>query len=134
MFAMRRLLHFKKKDDIVKTHLRLTAAAAAILASIPAFAAERAYLPSQRAAAILADGTPWSAYAPTGRSFKLTLNKDGTGSIRGPLPLPMSTSWAINGDALCITNRMISKCLRFTEIPGGFQGWEDGKLDLKISR
>lgn len=118
----------------MKAYLRLTAAVGAILVSIPAFGAEQNYLPVEKAAVILADGTPWSADAPNGRSFKLTLNKDGTGSIRGPLPIPLSTTWAVKGDALCISNRMISKCLRFTEIPRGFQGWEDGKLDLKISR
>lgn len=118
----------------MKTHLRLTMTMGAILASISIAAAEQAFLPPQKAVAILVDGVPWSADAPNGRSFKLTLNKDGTGSIRGPLPIPLSTTWAIKGDALCISNRMISKCLRFTEIPGGFQGWEDGKPDLKVSR
>lgn len=118
----------------MRTHPRLATAAVAILVSIPAFAAEgRAYLPPQKASAILADGVPWSAEAPNGRTFKLTLNKDGTGSIRALL-LTLSATWTVKGEAMCISNAMMSKCLRFTEIAGGLQGWDGNKPDLKVSR
>jgi hypothetical protein len=119
----------------MKTHLRIATAAVAILAATPSFAAEgQAYLPPQQAAAILADGAPWSADAPNGRSFKLTLNKDGTGKIKGPLLFALSVGWSVKGDTMCLKNMMISKCLRFREIPGGLQGWNGDKPDLKLSR
>ncbi|MDG4904533.1 MULTISPECIES: hypothetical protein [unclassified Mesorhizobium] len=120
----------------MKIQLTLATAAVAIFASIPtSFAAGgQDYLPPQKAVAILADGAPWSASAPNGRSFKLTLNKDGTGSIRGPLLFTLSVNWAIKGDAVCLKNTMISKCLQFREIPGGLQGWNGGKPDLKVTR
>lgn len=110
------------------------ALAAAILLPAQAHAQDQAYLAPQAAAATLADGAAWSAEAPSGRSFKLTLNKDGTGRLRGGLPFPMSIKWAVKGDAFCLTGTMISKCLRFRSIPGGFQGYADGKPDLKLSR
>lgn len=117
------------------THLRLTMAAIAALASASTFAAEgEAYLPTQTVTAILADGVPWSAESPNGRTFKLTLNKDGTGSIRGPLLFTLSATWAVKGDAMCISSTMMSKCLRFREVPGGFQSWNGDKPDLKLSR
>ncbi|MDD1520769.1 MULTISPECIES: hypothetical protein [Bradyrhizobium] len=118
----------------MKAHLKLAAAVAVrILIATPALAQGQPYLPAQKAAGILADGTPWSADAPNGRSFKLTLNKDGTGSVRATL-FTQSVSWTIKGDAMCLSGTMMSKCLRFREIPGGFQAWEGDKPDLKISR
>jgi len=119
----------------MKTPLRIAAAAIAIFASISTFAAEEQdYLPPQSVTAILADGAPWSAASPNGRTFKLTLNKDGTGSIRGPLLFTLSATWTVKGNAMCLSSTMMSKCLRFREIPGGFQSWDGDKPDLKLSR
>lgn len=118
----------------MKMYLSLTTAAAlASLAAEPALAAPDQYLPSRKAAALLADGVPWSADSPNGRSFKLTLNKDGTGIIRGSL-FTQSVNWTVKGDAICIDGGMMSKCLRFQEVPGGLQGWAGDKPDLKVSR
>lgn len=118
----------------MKTDLKIATAAIAILAASHVFAAQgQAYLQPQKAAAILADGAPWSADAPNGRSFKLTLNKDGTGSIRSML-FTLSTDWTVKGDAVCISNRMMTKCLRFSEIPKGLQGWDGDKPDLMLTR
>lgn len=84
----------------MKLYLRLATAAVAIFASIPVSAAEgQGYLLPQKAAAILADGVPWSAHAPNGRTFKLTLNRDGTGSIGGPLMFTLSVNWG--GERRC---------------------------------
>ena len=120
----------------MKTHSTLTTAAVVMLASISSFAAvEQAYLPPQSAIDMLADGAPWSAQAPNGRNFQLTLNKDGTGSIRGPLRMTFSLTWTVKDEAVCITGTMVAKCLRFREIPGGYQSWDaDNKPDLKLSR
>lgn len=118
----------------MKTQLRLSTAAFKILISASAAAAQQlAYLPPQKAAVILADGAPWSADSPSGRSFKLTLNKDGTGSVRATL-FTQSVTWSVKGDALCLSGTMMSKCLRFQQIPGGLQGWQDGQPDLKVTR
>lgn len=119
----------------MKTHLRLAAAIMAIIASSPAFAAQgQSYLTAQKAAAILADGAPWAADAPDGKKLKVTLAKDGTGSIRGPMPFALSLTWALKGDTMCIVGKMGTKCLRFSEVPGGLQGWDGDKPDLKFSR
>ncbi|ASY58471.1 hypothetical protein [Sinorhizobium sp. CCBAU 05631] len=119
----------------MKTNLRVAAVCGAILAASPTFAAEgQAFLPPQQAAAVLADGQAWSALAPDGKTLKITLKKDGTGSIRGPLPFTLSVTWAIKGDGVCINGRMGTRCLRFSEVAGGLQGWDGDKPDLKFSR
>lgn len=117
----------------MKTKLRLAAVSVALLASSPSFA-EEAFLPSQKAAAVLADGLPWSALAPDGKTLTFTLKKDGTGSIRGPLPFTLSVTWAVKGDVMCISGKMGTRCLRFREAPGGLQGWDGDTPDLKFSR
>ncbi|MFS8056741.1 hypothetical protein QD357_28585 [Rhizobium sp. BR 317] len=118
----------------MKTHLKL-AAAAAILAASPAFGTEgQAYLAAQKAAAILADGAPWTADAPDGKTLKVILNKDGSGSIRGPLPFALSVTWTVRADAMCLSGKMGTKCLRFREVPGGLQAWDGDQPDLKFSR
>ncbi|WP_321803388.1 hypothetical protein [Burkholderia sp. BCC1988] len=119
----------------MKAHLRLVVAAISMLTTISTLAEEdEAYLPPQSAVALLADGVPWSAVAPSGRTFKLTLNKDGTGSIHGPLLFTLSVKWVVKGDAMCISGTLMAKCLRFREVPGGIQSWEGDKPDLKLSR
>jgi hypothetical protein len=119
----------------MKTYLKLMAVVASIFASGPTLAAEgQAYLAPQKAAAILADGQPWSANAPDGKSLKITLNKDGTGSVRGPMPFTLSLTWSVKNDTMCILGKMGTKCLRFREVPGGLQSWDGEKPDLKFSR
>ena len=116
-------------------YTKLATAAAVLLASAVTVAQQgRDYLPPQKAAEVIADGTPWSAAAPNGRNFKLTLNKDGTGSIRGGLPFAMSVTWTIKDEAFCLSSTMMSKCLRFQQTPEGFQSWDGDKPDLKLSR
>lgn len=110
-------------------------AACVALAPVHAMSAEKlTYLPPQSAASVLADGKSWSAQAVNGRTFKLTLTQDGAGAINGPLNFKLSLKWAIKGDTLCLSGTMISKCLRFQEIPGGLQGWNGDERDLKLTR
>ncbi|MBA8832613.1 hypothetical protein ELG97_35170 (plasmid) [Rhizobium leguminosarum] len=118
----------------MKTYLRLAGALIAALAASPAFSAQEPFLPSEKAAAILADGAPWSALAPDGKALKVTLAKDGTGSIRGPMPFALSITWTVKDDAMCISGKMGTHCLRFRSVPGGLQGWDGDKPDLKFSR
>ncbi|WP_028731447.1 hypothetical protein [Rhizobium leguminosarum] len=118
----------------MKRYPRLAGAVIAVLAASPSFSAQKQFLPSEKAAAILADGAPWSALAPDGKTLKFTLKKDGTGSIRGPLPFMLSITWTVKGDAMCISGKMGTRCLRFRSVPGGLQGWDGEKPDLKFSR
>ena len=119
---------------MITKRLSLAAAVVAILLWSTTFGrGEVAYMPTETAAAIIADGVPWSAESPNGRTFKLTLNKDGTGSIQALL-FTLSVSWTVKGDAMCLSSTMMSKCLRFREIPGGLQSWVDAKPDLKLTR
>ncbi|RWH94070.1 MAG: hypothetical protein EOR51_11205 [Mesorhizobium sp.] len=114
---------------------RLRALLLALLAASPSFAAEsQAFLPARKAAAVLADGRPWSVNAPDGKTLKFTLKKNGTGSVSGPMPFRLTVSWTVMGETVCITGRMGTKCLRFSEIPGGVQGWDGDRPDLKFSR
>ncbi|NKQ85621.1 hypothetical protein [Rhizobium ruizarguesonis] len=117
----------------MKINLWLARLCALILTSSSSFAAQ-AYVSPQKAAAILADGQPWSALAPNGKTLKVILKKDGTGSIRGPVPFALSITWAVQGDAMCLAGKMGTRCLRFREISGGLQGWDGDKPDLKFSR
>ncbi|WP_246792433.1 hypothetical protein [Rhizobium leguminosarum] len=57
----------------MKKHPRLAGAVIAALAASPAFSGQEQFLPSEKAAAILADGVPWSALAPDGKTLKFTL-------------------------------------------------------------
>ena len=119
----------------MKTNLRLAAMCAAILAADVAFAASApTFLQSQEVAAVLADGQPWSALTPDGKALKVTLKTDGTGSIRGPLPFTLSVTWVVSGETLCIDGRMGKRCLRFSKVSGGLQGWDGNKPDLRFSR
>jgi len=119
----------------MKIYLNLATAAAVVFSSVPVMADEtQDFLPPQEAIEILADGAPWSASTPTGRNFKLTLNKDGTGDLREALPFALSVSWTIKGEEVCLSSTMMAKCLRFREIAGGLQSWNGDKVDLKLIR
>ncbi|MBD9597432.1 hypothetical protein IB270_31870 [Ensifer sp. ENS05] len=119
----------------MKTNIRLAAMCVATLAAEVTFAAStQTFLQPQQVAAVLADGQPWSAHTPDGKTLKVTLKTDGTGSIRGPLPFTLSVTWAVNGEALCINGRMGTRCLRFSKVSGGLQGWDGDKPDLRFSR
>jgi len=119
----------------MKMNLRLAALCGALLAASTALAQDgKPFLPTQQVAAVLADGQPWSALAPDGKTLKVTLKKDGTGSIKGPMPFTLSLTWGVKGDAMCINGKMGTKCLRFRQVAGGFQGWDGDKPDLKFSR
>ncbi|EJL52516.1 hypothetical protein PMI09_03824 [Rhizobium sp. CF122] len=113
----------------------IVVAAIAMLAASPSLSAQgQAFLSSPKAAEILADGAPWSALAPDGKTLEFILKKDGTGSIRGPLPFTLSITWTVKDDAMCISGKMGTRCLRFREAPGGLQGWDGDKPDLRFSR
>lgn len=120
---------YKMKNRILMAILPIA------LAATCTFAAEgKTYIPSEKAAALLADGHPWSADAPDGKTLKITLNRDGTGSIKGPMPFTLSVKWSLVGEALCIDGKMGTRCLRFSETSAGLQGWDGNKPDLKFSR
>ena len=119
----------------MKSNLRAAAVPLAVLASSPSFAAEnKAFLAPRNAAAVLADGQPWSAVVPNGKTLNFTFKEDGTGSISGPMPFTLSLTWKVKDDAMCISGKMGTKCLRFQTVPGGLQSWDGDKPDLKFSR
>jgi len=94
----------------------------------------RQFISAKQAAEQLGDGKAWSAVDPDGTKLKLTLAPDGTGSVRGPIPIPMSVTWGVEGDQLCLTTKMGKRCLRFTRISGGLQGWENNQLGMRFRR
>ena len=110
-----------------------------LLALHTSAAAGESYLPPQAAAAMLSDGAPWSAETPDGhRKFRITLNPDGTGRLRGEsrrsLLFSQNISWRIEGPTICLASLFVKKCLQFRESPGGLQGWEQDQPDLRLRR
>lgn len=92
------------------------------------------YLAPKKAVAVLADGHPWSSTGPDGKPLELTLNKDGTGSIKGPMPFRLSVKWTVKGEAICLAGVMGTKCLRFQEVANGYQGWDGDEPEMRLSR
>ena len=114
----------------------LVAVAAATSVALPASAQRPAeFLTPAIAAKSIMDGRPWSAQTSDGRQMQATFNPDGTASMKGPMPFPMSATWKIKGSEICLEPSFGgSKCLRFRPAPGGFEGWLGDKLDLKLTR
>ncbi|RWI57072.1 MAG: hypothetical protein EOR16_15885 [Mesorhizobium sp.] len=115
-------------------NLGLPAAIIAILASSRPSISQDAFLPIEQVVTTLADGRPWTVNAPDGKKLSFTFNADHTASIRGPLPVPLSITWFVGGDELCLATPKGAKCLRFQQVPGGLQGWDDDKKDMKLVR
>lgn len=106
----------------MKKSPRFAAACVAILASSPLFAAEgQAFLSSQKAASVLADGLPWSADTPDGKTLKFTLKQDGTGSIRGPMPFTLSVTWAVKVMISASLERWAPSAFASARFPEGFR-------------
>lgn len=105
--------------------------AGAAIAQIPA----PAFLAPEQAVRIVMDGRPWSAQSADGKNLTITLNKDGSGSAKGPMPFPLSISWEIKGQDICLNVGPGGvKCVRFRPIAGGLEGWKGNQLDLKLTR
>lgn len=110
---------------------------AALVTSVatPAAGQNPQFLAPAQAVQVLMDGQPWSAQAANGRNIKITLNKDGTGSAQGPMPFPLSVSWEVKGEAVCLNvGPAGTKCLRFRKVADGFEGWLGNQVDLRLTR
>ena len=95
----------------------------------------QSFLPPAQVAEILADGRSWSGVMQDGRQVTITLNRDGTGSFRGPMPMVLSATWAIRGEDFCIRLRMAGlRCLRFRRVTGGLEGWRGDEPFMRLSR
>lgn len=82
----------------------------------------------------LADGRPWSLAAAGGRSAILTLNPDGSGTIKGP-PIPISPSWRETPAGMCLNlGPAGERCVTLRRIDNGFEGYKDGMLELRMTR
>lgn len=84
---------------------------------------------------LIADGQPWTGLVADGKRATITLNKDGTGSLKGPMPMALSIAWQIKGPDVCLDISIAgTKCLRFRQVAGGFEGWAGNAVDMKLSR
>jgi hypothetical protein len=91
------------------------------------------FLAPRQALKVLADGQPWAAQTANGPSATITLNKDGTGTFQGPFTLGIS--WEVQGDNVCLNLSIAGqKCVRFVAIDGGFDGYVDNKVDIRLTR
>ena len=93
------------------------------------------FLPPAAAVKVIMDGRPWSAQTAEGRQMQATFNPDGTASMKGPMPFPMSATWKVKGEEICLETSVAgTKCLRFRPVPGGFEGWNGPKADITLKR
>lgn len=82
----------------------------------------------------LADGRPWSLAAAGGRSATLTLNPDGSGTLKGP-PFPISPSWRETPAGMCLNlGPAGERCVTLRKTENGFEGFKDGKLEFRMTR
>lgn len=117
--------------------LLATFAATTFGASSPVAAQTTApsFLAPAQAVRIIMDGQPWSAQSADGKNLKITLNKDGTGSAKGPMPFALTVAWEIKDESVCLTlGPAGTKCVRFRQVAGGFEGWNGSQVDLKLVR
>ena len=122
---------------IARDFAAIALAAAAIAGASPAAGQSPApeFLAPTQAVRVIMDGRPWSAQVSDGKNLKITLNKDGTGSAQGPMPFALPVSWEIKGDAVCLhVGPAGTKCVRFRQVAGGFEGWKGNQVDLKLTR
>ena len=82
----------------------------------------------------VADGKPWNAARADGLTMQLILNPAGDGTfMRGSMG--MTLKWTVKGDVMCISPSMGPKrCMTFVPVPGGYDGMQDGKLELLLRR
>lgn len=108
----------------------LSAVAAAGLACGPCSGEE---LQGAQIRTLLADGGAWSARMG-GMAAKVVLRPDGSGQIDGPVR--MSGSWYISQDRLCIEAGMFAgtRCLNLKRVGTNVEGYEGGKLAVRLSR
>lgn len=112
-----------------------TAATVATLGMASAPALAQQFLRPADAVRLIMDGRPWSAQASDGKTLKITLNRDGTGSAQGPMPFALSVSWEVKGEDVCLhIGPAGTKCVRFRQVAGGFEGFAGGRLDLTLQR
>lgn len=119
--------------------LRTVVVAAASLSCFaePAIAQSPAppFLAPEQAVRIVMDGRPWSAQSADGKNLTITLNRDGTGSAKGPMPFALAISWERKGQEICLNVGPGGvKCVRFRQVAGGLEGWKGNQLDLRLTR
>jgi hypothetical protein len=82
----------------------------------------------------VADGQPWNATGPRGRAMTLTFYPDGkvratTGIMR------ISMTWKPTDDGLCLSGGPDrEKCITLVKTDTGYQGIENGKVTIQLSR
>lgn len=105
---------------------------AILLTTTPPLQAEE-FMSAVQAARFLADGRPWTATLPEGKTARLTFNPDGTGSFEGPVTL--SSGWSVKGSQFCVDMSFAGKrCLRFKPIKNGLQAYQGDTADLRLTR
>lgn len=90
------------------------------------------FLAPAEAVRVIMDGRPWSALSGEGRPAIITLNRDGTGTLVGPITL--SISWEVKGQDVCLNLKVDAMCIRFRPVAGGYAAYEGRKLNLTLSR
>lgn len=51
------------------------------------------------------------------------------------MPFALTVAWEIKGEAVCLSlGPAGTKCVRFRQVAGGFEGWNGSQVDLKLTR
>ncbi len=86
------------------------------------------------ALAVITDGLPWRSIGPNGREMTLTFTPDG--QVRAAVGIMhLSMRWTATDDGMCISGGPGGdKCVTLIQTETGYQGLEDGRVTLQLSR
>jgi hypothetical protein len=107
----------------------------ALLLTSPVMAsAKPEYISGTVARTALTDGKSWAMTSTDGKKATFTFYSNGTGRFSGPIK--KSIKWKMDGENFCIVMGMMlgTKCLRFTVIDGGYQGYAKDKPGMTFRR
>ncbi len=85
--------------------------------------------------ALMADGQPWNATAPNGRTLQMTLNPDGTGQMKMGI-MRRNISWRGIDDGVCLDGMPTGgeRCVTLTARGNGFVGRGPDGGEMAFSR
>ncbi len=84
---------------------------------------------------LMADGQPWNATVPNGRTMQMTLNPDGTGQMKMGI-MRRNISWRGIDDGVCLDGMPTGgeRCMTLTAQGDGFVGQGPDGGEMAFSR
>ncbi len=83
----------------------------------------------------VADGRPWNMVMEEGRTGKLILKPDGSGTMEGG-PMAMSPTWRETSDGICLKPLAIvpERCVTLRKEGSRIVGFKDGEVKFRLER